>query len=139
MKWSTTWSTFQSGSLTETTEIISAFVPRPQAVAQERTDHSTRSFECIHEMVHDAEHSSIRKPERDHRDHLGSLFQEHKQLPKSESIIQLDVPWTVFMKQPTTSSTPPSGSPTRTTEIIPATCFKTTSNCLIANLSFNSK
>ena len=35
--------------------------------------------------------SSIRKSKKDHRDHLGNLFQDHKQLPRNKSIIELEV------------------------------------------------
>ena len=48
------------------------------------------------------------------------------QLPRSESITQLDVPWSVSMKWSTTSSNPPSGYPTGITEIISAICSTTT-------------
>ena len=60
-------------------------------------------------MIRDIEHSSIKKPNGDNRDHLGNLFQDHKRLLNSESIIQLEVTRNVSVKWSTKSSTPPSG------------------------------
>ena len=62
------------------------------------------AMDCLHEAVNEVEHSSTRKPNGDHRHHLGNPFFGLKTTSncprRNRSITQLDVTWLVSRKSP---------------------------------------